>query len=426
MATKNEKNIRVGLLVAGSLIVLMTFLFFIGSEQKVFARKNEYNVQLENVSGLAEGNPVRMSGVTIGVIHDIFLPHDPKLKNVRIQLMVDKKYADRIRGDSRARMKKLGLLTGDTYIEITPGSLHFDMLESGAIIPAQKQTNVDQLISSGEDLVDNLVQISYSMKNILARVDRGEGLIGELTSSPETKQRLTDTLLTTLNRTNAMLGHIESGRGVVGKFIYDDKYAEQLSASIAGGAESLRAVAADVQKSFDSGDGMVPALLHDPEGKKKVFELVDNLRVTSANLATFSNSLQTGQGLVPRLMNDKQYGDQALNEFTGLLQQLNDTVKKINNGEGTAGKIISDPSIYESVNDILIGINESKLLRWLIRNRQQTGIQKRYDDQKQQAPPPAPGEKSVIAPATPPPPPVVPPTTTTVTSTSAEVTSTQH
>lgn len=420
MATKKEKNIRVGLLVAGSLIVLMTFLFFIGSEQKVFARKNEYNVQLENVSGLAEGNPVRMSGVTIGVIHDIFLPHDPKLKNVRIQLMVDKKYADRIRGDSRARMKKLGLLTGDTYIEITPGSLRFDMLESGSIIPAQKQTNVDQLISSGEDLVDNLVQISYSMKNILARVDRGEGLIGELTSSPETKQRLTDTLLTTLNRTNAMLGHIESGRGVVGKFIYDDKYAEQLSASIAGGAESLRAVAADVQKSFDSGNGMVPALLHDPEGKKKVFELVDNLRVTTANLATFSNSLQTGQGLVPRLMSDKQYGDQALNEFTVLLQQLNDTVKKINNGEGTAGKIISDPSIYESVNDILIGINESKLLRWLIRNRQQTGIQKRVDDMKQ-APPPAPAEKSVIAPAAPPPPPVVPPT-----STSAEVTTTQH
>ena len=420
MATKKEKNIRVGLLVAGSLIVLMTFLFFIGSEQKVFARKNEYNVQLENVSGLAEGNPVRMSGVTIGVIHDIFLPHDPKLKNVRIQLMVDRKYADRIRGDSRARMKKLGLLTGDTYIEITPGSLRFDMLESGSIIPAQKQTNVDQLISSGEDLVDNLVQISYSMKNILARVDRGEGLIGELTSSPETKQRLTDTLLTTLNKTNAALSHIESGRGVVGKFIYDDKYAEQLSASLAGGAESLRAVAADVQKSFDSGDGMVPALLHDPEGKKKIYELVDNLRVTTANLATFSNTLQSGQGLVPRLLNDKQYGDQALTEFTGLLTQLNDTVKKINNGEGTAGKIISDPSIYESINDILIGINESKLLRWLIRNRQQTGIQKRVDDMKQ-APPPAPAEKSVIAPATPPPPPVVPST-----STSAEVTTTQH
>ena len=51
----------------------------------------------------------------------------------------------------------------------------------------------------------------------------------------------------------------------------------------------------------------------------------------------------------------------------------------MNRGEGTAGKLINDPSVYESVNDILIGINESKLLRWLIRNRQQSGIQKRYD-----------------------------------------------
>lgn len=401
MATNKEKTIRVGLLVGGSLVVLMTFLFFIGSEQKIFARKNEYNVQLENVSGLATGNPVRMSGVTIGVVKDIFLPHDPNLKNVRIQLMVDRKYADRIRGDSRARLKKLGLLTGDTYIEITPGSLRFEMMDAGSVIPAQKQTNVDQLISSGEDLVDNLVQISYSMKNILSRVDRGEGLIGELTSVPETKQRLTDTFLTTLNKTNAVLTHIESGRGVVGKFIYDDRYAEQLAASISGAAQSLQLVASNVQRGFESGNGMIPALLNDPEGRKRVTEFVENLRLTSSNLATFSNSLQSGQGIVPRLLADKQYGDQAMNEFTGLLKQLSDTVRKINNGEGTAGKIIADPSIYESVNDILIGINESKLLRWLIRNRQQSGINRRYDDQKQ-APPPAAPAAPRVAPVPPP------------------------
>jgi len=32
----------VGLLVAGGMIVLMIFVFFIGSEQKIFSRKNEY------------------------------------------------------------------------------------------------------------------------------------------------------------------------------------------------------------------------------------------------------------------------------------------------------------------------------------------------------------------------------------------------
>jgi phospholipid/cholesterol/gamma-HCH transport system substrate-binding protein len=419
MATKTQKDnsVRVGLLVTVSLAVLMVFLFFIGSESKIFARKNEYEVRFDSVAGLAEGNPVKISGVTVGVVRDIKLPRDPKQKDVFIQLMVDRKYAERIRGDSRARLKKLGLLAGDSYIDITPGSPRFSALDPGSIIPAQRQTNVDQLISSGEDLVDNFVQISYSMKNILSRIDRGEGLIGELTTSPDTKQRVTDTFLTTLNKTNAALTHMESGKGVLGKLIYDDQYAEQLTASVNSAAHSLEMVSANVQHSFENGNGMLPALLNDPDEKKRVYELVDNLKTTSANLAEFSSNMKNGQGLLPRLINDKPYGDQALNEFTGLVHQLNDAVAKINAGQGTAGKLISDPSVYESVNDILIGINESKLLRWLIRNRQQSGIEKRYKEEQKSAPA-VPDAKSTIAPVQPvPPPPEIPVKTDTTATT---------
>ena len=378
--TSVQKNTRVGILVAGALALLMLFLFFIGSEQKIFARKNEYDVRLENVTGLAEGNPVKMSGVTIGVIREIKLPIDPKQKSVEIVVMIDRKFSERVRGDSRVRMKKLGLLTGDAYLDVTPGTLRFPELDPGSVIPSQRQTDVESIISSGEDLVDNLVQISYSLKNILQRVDRGEGLLGEITTAPETKQRITDTFLTTLNKTNAALTHVESGKGVLGKLIYDDAYGQELTASVGSAAKSLQAVATSVQRGFESNDGMLPALLNDPEGKRRVYEIVENLRVTSTSLSAFMDSVQTGQGLLPRLMNDKAYGDQALAEFSLLARQLNEAVAKINNGQGTAGKLIADPSLYESVNDILIGINESKLLRWLIRNRQQAGIEKRYDE----------------------------------------------
>lgn len=418
--TKNQ-SIRVGLLVSGALLILMVFLFFIGSEQKIFARKNEYEVRLENVTGLSQGNPVRMSGVTIGTIRDIKLPQDPKQKQVEILLMIDRNYAERIRGDSRARLKKLGLLTGDSYIDVSAGTPRFPVLEPGSIIPAQRGTDVEALITSGEDLVENLVQISFSLKNILQRVDRGEGLLGEITTSPETKQRLTDTLLTTLNKTNAALAHMESGKGVAGKLLYDDAYAEELTASIAGAAKSMQALTGRIQQSFEKGDGMVPALLNDPEGKRRVYELIENLRASSANLSTFTSSLQTGQGLVPRLLNDKAYGDEALAEFTALVKQLNAVVTKINNGEGTAGKLISDPSVYESVNDILIGINESKLLRWLIRSRQQAGIEKRVEElQKVPGTPPAPGLTPPPVDAVPVPPEEVlplPPTSTDTTGT---------
>src|SRR5687767_10090849 len=296
--TKKDKSIRVGLLVSGSLLVLMVFLFFIGSEQKIFARKNEYDVRLENVTGLSQGNPVRMSGVTIGTIRDIKLPHDPKQKQVEIVLSIDRTYGERVRGDSRVRLKKLGLLTGDTYLDVSPGTPRFPALEPGSIIPSQKGTDVEALITSGEDLVENLVQISYSLKNILGRVDRGEGLLGELTTQPETKQRITDTFLTTLNKTNAALAHMESGEGVLGKLVYDDKYGQELTASIAGAAKSMQTLTGRIQQSFETGDGVVPALMNDPEGKRRVYEVIENLRATSTNLSTFTSSLQTGQGLV--------------------------------------------------------------------------------------------------------------------------------
>jgi len=397
--TTKDKTIRVGLLVSSALVILMVFLFFIGSEQKIFARKNEYEVRLENVTGLAEGNPVRMSGVTIGNIRDIKLPQDPKQKQVEILLMIDRKYGERVRGDSRVRLKKLGLLTGDTYIDVTPGTPRFPALEPGSIIASQKGTDVEALITSGEDLMENLVQISYSLKNILGRVDRGEGLIGELTSQSETRQRLTDTFLTTLNKTNAALTHMESGRGVMGKLLYDDAYAERLTASLAGAAESMQALTGNIQTSFQRGDGLVPALMNDAEAKTRVYDLIENLRTTSANLAAFSGSMQTGQGLVPRLINDREYGDTALNEFSTLVRQLNEVVAKINTGQGTAGKLISDPAMYESINDILIGINESKLLRWLIRSRQQVGIERRVEERKEvpNIPPPPAGPPPVDA-----------------------------
>lgn len=420
MSTDNQlsRNMRIGALVGASLLILMLILFFIGSEQRIFSRKNDYQVRLDTVSGLAEGNPVKLSGVTIGAVKEIWLPRDARQGEVKIALSIERKYSERIRTDSRARLKKLGLLTGDSYIDITPGAPNLPVLPAGSLIPAQRQTNVDQLISSGEDLVDNFVQISYSLKNILGRVDRGEGLLGELTSQPDTKQRLTDTLLVTLNKTNALLQQVESGKGLVGKLVYDESYGTQLTASLDSSIRSLETIMANVQGSFESGTGALPALLNDVQTRDKAVALVDNLHTTSANLVAVSQSMQTGEGLVPRLLHDRDYADETLREFSLLVSELRGMASKLNRGEGTAGKLIADPAVYESINDILIGINESKMLRWLIRNRQGKGIEKRYNDATRDprpvtkevaspSPQPVP-PKSTIAPVNEEPPPVVP------------------
>ncbi|MEO8216211.1 MAG: MlaD family protein [Acidobacteriota bacterium] len=387
MSAQNKvtRSIRVGALVVAALVVLMAFLFFIGSEKKLFARKDTFRILVDNASGLAEGNPVKISGVTVGTVRDIWLPRDPKQDRVKIEISVVEKFAPRIRTDSRIKIRKLGLLTGDSFVDISPGSPDQPALPPDSVIPSAKATDVDALIASGEDLVDNFSEISYSLKNILSRVDRGEGLLGELTQNPQTKQRMTETVLLTLNKVNAVLAQIESGRGVLGKFVYDEKYAGELTASLNSSLHSLQLVTGNIQSSFETNSGALPLLLTDRNGRQRVESLITNLETTSKNLAAFTSQLQTGQGLLPRLVNDKPYADDTLKEFQGLVNQLGQTVEKLNKGEGTAGRLIADPSVYESINDILIGINESKLLRWLVRNRQAKGIESRYSAAKAKA-----------------------------------------
>lgn len=384
----DRSRVRVGLLVAFGLLVLMAFIFFIGSEKRLFADKATYQVKLDSVTGLAEGNPVQLSGVTVGSVREIWLPPDPSEDQVEIEIQVDEKYTDRIRMDSRARVRKLGLIAADSYIDITPGSPTQPKLPEGSIIPSSRPTDVDALISSGEDLVDNLVQISYSLKNVLQRVDAGEGLIGELTTSPENKQRLTDSIVATLARADEILIQVQEGDGLASKLIYDDRLGNELASSLTGAASSLSSVATTLETTLTSGEGALPALLNDPGSRERVETLLVNLETTSANLSELTDSFSNGEGLLPRLFEDRQYGDDTLEQFNLLLARLAETARKLEEGEGTAGKLIDDPAVYDAINDVLIGINESRLLRWLIRNRQEAGIETRYEEANRTAPDP--------------------------------------
>jgi len=385
-AQERSRNLRIGLVVTSALTLLMVFIFFIGSEQKLFAKKYKYDVLFESATGLAEGNPVQMSGVTIGVVQDIRLPRSSENRMVEISISVDRKYSDRIREDSRAKLRKLGLIAADSYVDITPGSPDKEVLEPGSLIPAARQTDVDQLIGQGEDLVDNFVQISVSLRNVLERVDRGEGLLGELTTQPEVKTRVTDTLITTLSKVSSLVDKVEKGEGLAGRLVSDDEFATKFLGSLNRSMSSIETIATTLETSFSEGTGAVPALLNDPEQRDRVVSLVANLDEASKNIAILSEGFK-GEGMLPRLVNDEEFATKTLTEFQQLTERLNEVARQLAEGEGTAGRIIQDPAIYESINDILIGINESAMLRWLVKRSQSKGIEKRYEAEQKHGEP---------------------------------------
>ncbi len=367
-----SRELKVGLLTLVALIVLASATFLVGERRNLFARTNTYTVRFENVSGLSAGNPVQLNGVTVGRVEDVVLPEGVDQGQLTVWISVDRRYAARVRQDSEARIKTLGLL-GDKYVEISSGSPAAKVIASGGEIPTAPATDVDRLIASGEDLVENVVAIAVSLRTILADMEQGRGILGQLLTDDETVSSAKESVVGSIESLRRILERVEEGEGTLGSLLSDDTLATRLTSSL----NRLDGVLGQIE----SGEGALPALINDPASRERLDSLLAKLDTTVDNLGTFTDDLNEGSGLLPRLLNDEQYGQEIADDLRQLLDNLNSLSGKLEGGEGTLGKIITDPAIYDAVDQIVIGINESKLLRWAIRNRQKAGIKKQTRDE---------------------------------------------
>ena len=125
-----------------------------------------------------------------------------------------------------------------------------------------------KLIASGGDVVDNLVRISYSLNSILGRIDRGEGLVGQLTS--EQPGGVGDQLQQTLGAAQRVMADLEAGKGTLGRVLRDDAMAARLDGAVA----SLESVLRNVEQ----GDGLLGTLAYDRDVSDDAKVFIRNLR----------------------------------------------------------------------------------------------------------------------------------------------------
>lgn len=367
--------IRVGITVVAGLAVLAAAIFLIGEKEFLFSRKNRYYIEFDTVNNLTTGNPVQLNGVNVGRVQDIILPEDMGETELRVWITVERRYAPRIRQDSLARIQTLGLL-GDKYVALSSGTPAFPVIEPEGEIPAAPTAEIDELLASGGDVVDNLVIAASSLSNILAKMEEGEGLLGALISDPESGPGLSETVRDILDEMRIVIADIRQGEGTMARLIYDDELGEQLETTI----EDVR----DLLAKMDEGEGLLPALLGDRELREDFSTVVENLGQTTKRLDETVTDLGEGDGLFSRLVEDEELADELTTELRSLLRNLNEASEKLNQGDGTAAMLLNDPDVYDAINDILVGINESKILRWLVRNRQRSGIRERYQDAREE------------------------------------------
>jgi len=373
------RRFRVGLVVLVALFAVMIAIFMVGQRANLFRKKFPYETRFDSAAGLIPGNVVSLNGVVVGNVLEVNLSGDPADRTVRVVYDVVRRWAPMLRKGTRASIKTRGLL-GDKYIELEGGRADEPEVPIGGEIPAAPGAGLEQLLAGSGDLLTDLGAIAKSLRTILGRTEKGEGFLGSITSNSAESEALGNSFNATLRSLNAILNRIQNGHGLVGKLLIDEKYGRETSEALAGAIRSVHAVLGRIDEEVRTGSGALPALLSDPEGKTKVYALLDTLGTAAVSLARVTENLQNGRGALPILLHDERFGQEFTDNLKTFSRRLDSIGRKLDEGQGTAGKLINDPAVFDAANRLVIGIDESRLLRWLIRNRQRAGIRKQYQD----------------------------------------------
>ena len=101
------------------------------------------NARFGNVADLKPKSPVKIGGVTVGMVEDISL--DPITFEAVVIMKIDRRFAD-IPGDTSAAILTSGVL-GDRYIGLEPGGAMEPLVDGDQIFITQSAVVLENLIS---------------------------------------------------------------------------------------------------------------------------------------------------------------------------------------------------------------------------------------------------------------------------------------
>ncbi|MCK4857088.1 MAG: MCE family protein [candidate division Zixibacteria bacterium] len=285
-----SKDTRVGLLLLVAAVIIVVAIFLVGDEEGVWKRKYELKIYYDDVVGLLTGAPVRLAGLRVGTVSKIEFSETMPGK-LEVTVRINKAVMRKIRKDSKAFIGTMGLL-GDKTIEITIGSLDSPVLGEGEVIKAGRALSIENILTEGGDLVDNIREASRHAREVLEKINKGTGTLGLFVNDPDIYFDLDRLLLLTEKLTR----ELEAGTGSFARFINDSTFYSELTRFL-------------------------------------------------VSTRTLVDTLSQGEGTLPQLLNDPA----PYHDLQAIVNDWREITDQIRSGEGSAGKLLTDDSLYISL-----------------------------------------------------------------------------
>jgi phospholipid/cholesterol/gamma-HCH transport system substrate-binding protein len=297
------EQVRVGVLILLSLLILSVAVFLIGDTGNVFGQRYQLVTLVRSAAGLVPGASVQLAGQTVGQVDRIdLIPPESRPAGgqaVEIHLAIDLKVQEQIRADSRAQVRTQGLL-GDKLIDITPGTAAATVLAAGDTVQSSTSVDYDALIAEGASAVGELLEVTQNLSELTRGLLEGEGSLGQLVMDDELYERVT-----------ALAVNLDS----------------LLSAASAPNSQLMRLLTDD--------------------------SLYSSLRASAEAVESLTGSMARGEGTIGQLIQS----DSLYLALQSSMMRTDSLLARLQAGEGSAGKMLTDEALYEELLKTVVDLN---------------------------------------------------------------------
>lgn len=321
-------QIKVGILVLVAAAVLVGFIFALGHFST--SKGRIIYVDFNFVGNLAEGAPVKVSGIKVGKVKEIeFLAgrYDSKVKRrvfVRLKLWVENRAVRVIRTDSQFYINTQGVL-GEQYVEITPGNLddkQSKQIPEGAIRRGTDPPRADLIVSRLYTFLDQVTDLLTKERNTLvSAVKSGARSLDTLDKMLQENRTRVSKLLDDADRLTLEVTEVTTRvKGTIGT-------GYQIRSTIA----NLNSVTSKINRELDPLLDKAKKALNSaaelgkvigPEQRAKINRIMDRLLTITAKVDRIAGDAET-------------------------------IVANVRRGRGTAGALVMDREIYEDVKEMV-------------------------------------------------------------------------
>jgi len=324
-------QLKVGITVVAALTTLGVLIFLMSGSGGLFTDKIELKTYVDNASGLRIGAPVRLNGVDIGNVSNIRVVSDKAmhLTPVEVMMKVNTKYNYDLFKNSRTLLSTSGVL-GETFIDIDSGEASGPLAVNGDTLPSSDVPQIQDVVRASQGTLQNMDALLKRLDRIIAYVETGKGSVGKLIYDPTLYNRLSDTI----NEFQGLVNDIGNGKGTLGKLVSDETFYNKINGTL----DKVNVAVDDL----NAGKGTMGKLLKDPS-------LYDNANKTVANIRQLTDDINSGKGALGKFAKDPQFASRVQN----IADKLSAIADRLDAGEGTAGKFLRDPSLYNNADSTL-------------------------------------------------------------------------